>query len=93
MIHEFKGGLLHAKTLTMDGCVSLIGSSNLDLRSFDLNYENNILLQDRATTEAIRERQLSYIASSEVVELSCVLAWPYHKRIWNNVIATIGPVL
>ena len=93
VIHEFKGGLLHAKTLTMDGCVSLIGSSNLDLRSFDLNYENNILLQDRATTEAIRERQLSYIASSEVVELSCVLAWPYHKRIWNNVIATIGPVL
>lgn len=93
IIHEFKGGLLHAKTLTMDGCVSLIGSSNLDLRSFDLNYENNILLQDVATTQAIRERQLSYLASSDVVELSAVLAWPYHRRIWNNVIATIGPVL
>ncbi|MGO4998617.1 cardiolipin synthase [Oceanisphaera sp. W20_SRM_FM3] len=93
VIHEFKGGLLHAKTLTMDGRVSLIGSSNLDLRSFDLNYENNILLQDVATTQAIRERQLSYLASSEIVELASVLAWPYHTRIWNNVIATIGPVL
>ena len=93
VIHEYKGGLLHAKTLTMDGCVSLIGSSNLDLRSFDLNYENNILLQDVAITQAIRERQQSYIASATVVELSRVLAWPYYRRIWNNVIATIGPVL
>lgn len=93
VIHEFKGGLLHAKTLTIDGCVSLIGSSNLDLRSFDLNYENNILLQDQAITEAIRKRQQTYIASSEIIELENVLAWRYTRRIWNNVIATVGPVL
>jgi len=92
-IHEFKGGLLHAKTLTIDGKVSLIGSSNLDLRSFDLNYENNILLQDEATTLAITERQESYISRSEAVALPAVLAWHYHQRILHNVIATIGPVL
>lgn len=93
IIHEFKGGLLHAKTLTIDGRVSLIGSSNLDLRSFDLNYENNILLQDAATTQAIAERQQSYLDRSKEVVLPTVLAWPWRKRIWNNVIATIGPVL
>ncbi len=93
VIHEFKGGLLHAKTLTIDGKISLIGSSNLDLRSFDLNYENNILLQDEAITNAIHERQQDYIANASLVSLSEVLAWPYYKRIWNNVIATIGPVL
>ena len=93
VIHEFKGGLLHAKTLTLDGCISLIGSSNLDLRSFDLNYENNILLRDEAITKAIVERQQTYIGRSDEVALSTVLAWPYYRRIWNNVIATIGPVL
>lgn len=93
IIHEFKDGLLHAKTLTIDGKVSLVGSSNLDLRSFDLNYENNILLQDVATTRAIVERQQDYIERSEAVALPSVLAWPYYRRIWNNVIATIGPVL
>ena len=93
IIHEFKGGLLHAKTLTIDGKISLIGSSNLDLRSFDLNYENNILLQDEATTLAIEERQQTYVSRSEVVTLPTVLAWHYHQRIWHNVIATIGPVL
>lgn len=92
-IHEFKGGLLHAKTLTIDGKVTLIGSSNLDLRSFDLNYENNILLQDIEVTGAVRDRQSAYITQSDPVYLSQVIAWPHHRRIWNNVIATIGPVL
>ncbi len=92
-IHEFRGGLLHAKTLTIDGRLSLIGSTNLDLRSFDLNYENNILLQDTATTEAIRGRQADYIASARPVTLEDVRGWSWPRRIWNNVIATIGPVL
>lgn len=92
-IYEHGPGLLHAKTLTLDGKVSLIGSSNLDLRSFDLNYENNILLQDSAITQAIAERQQHYISQSEPISLPQVLAWPYYRRIWNNVIATIGPVL
>ncbi|PID35528.1 MAG: cardiolipin synthase [Rhodobacterales bacterium] len=92
-IHEFEGGLLHAKTLTVDGRLSLIGSTNLDLRSFDLNYENNILLQDTETTEAIRARQADYIASARRVTLEDVRGWSYLRRIWNNVIATIGPVL
>ncbi|MEV8466871.1 cardiolipin synthase [Fluviibacterium sp. DFM31] len=92
-IFEYEGGLLHAKTLTMDGLVTLIGSSNLDLRSFDLNYENNILLQDPEVTQAVCDRQASYVAQSETVHLEKVRAWPVHMRIWNNAIATIGPVL
>lgn len=93
VIYEHRVGLLHAKTLTVDGKVSLIGSSNLDLRSFDLNYENNILLQDEHTTQAITQRQQEYLADSDRVHLSAVLAWRYYRRVWNNVIATIGPVL
>lgn len=93
LIYEHGRGLLHSKILTVDGKVSLIGSSNLDLRSFDLNYENNILLQDEALTMAINERQQEYLQQSRRIELPEVLAWPFYRRIWNNVIATIGPVL
>ncbi len=93
IIYEHKYGLLHSKTLTIDGKVSLIGSSNLDLRSFDLNYENNILLQDEAITQAITDRQECYIDHSVEVKLPEVLAWRRYRRVWNNVIATIGPVL
>ncbi|MBE2895688.1 cardiolipin synthase [Pasteurellaceae bacterium HPA106] len=92
-IFEFQGGLLHAKTLTIDNKVSLIGSTNLDMRSFNLNYENNILLQDAATTNAIFERQQSYIQSAVQVTLDDVKQWRFYRRIWQNVIATVSPVL
>lgn len=92
-IHEYRAGLLHAKTLTIDGELALIGSTNLDLRSFDLNFENNLLLQDAATTAAIEQRQRDYIAQADAVTLDEVRQWPWPRRIWNNVLATLGPVL
>ena len=92
-IHEYIGGLLHAKTLTVDGEITLIGSTNLDLRSFDLNYENNVLLQDAALTQAIMARQHSYMAQSDRVLLTHVQQWPWYLRIWNHLLSTMGPVL
>ncbi|MGM8886501.1 cardiolipin synthase [Psychrobacter sp. 1U2] len=92
-IYEYKPGLLHAKTLTVDGEISLIGSTNLDLRSFDLNYENNVVFSDRDLTEQIIERQQQYIADSDPVSLEQVENWPLYYRIWHNIVATIGPVL
>ena len=92
-IYEFKGGLLHAKTLTIDGEISLIGSTNLDLRSFDLNYENNIVFNDSALTADIIKRQYDYIRDSDEVTKTEVTGWSLPKRIWNNVVATIGPIL
>lgn len=92
-IYEFDGGLLHAKTLTMDGVISIIGSTNLDLRSFDLNYENNLLFAGKDLTQAIVTRQQSYIEQSEAVTLNHVLQWSLPRKIGYNVVATIGPVL
>ena len=92
-IYEYKPGLLHAKTLTVDGEIGLIGSTNLDLRSFDLNYENNIVFSDRALTTDIVERQYQYIADSDEVTREQVENWPLPYRIWNNIVATMGPVL
>ena len=85
--------MLHAKTLTVDGEISLIGSTNLDLRSFDLNYENNIVFSDTALTVDIMKRQYQYIADSVEVTREEVENWSLAYRIWNNIIATMGPVL
>jgi len=92
-IFEYKGGLLHAKTLTIDGRLTMVGSTNIDLRSFDLNYENNILVYDKKLTQVVHARQMDYINSSCSVTLTGVETWSLPKRIWYNVIATIGPVL
>ena len=92
-IYEYKPGLLHAKTLCIDDQICLLGSTNLDLRSFDLNFENNILLQDRSITNAVRKRQASYMEQSQRITLEHVQAWPWWLRLWNNLLATLSPVL
>ncbi len=92
-IHEYVGGLLHTKSVTVDGELSLIGSANMDRRSFDLNYENSILVYDRDLTAAIRQRQQTYLAQSNVVTAEAVAAWPMARRLWNNSVATLGPLL
>ena len=92
-IFEYVGGLLHTKSLTLDGEVTLIGSANMDRRSFELNYENNILFYDPVLTADMRQRQQEYIARSRPVALNEVTAWPMRRRLWNNAIAMLGPVL
>jgi cardiolipin synthase A/B len=92
-IYEYDGGLLHTKSITLDGEVTLIGSANLDRRSFELNYENNILFQDHALTAVMRKRQQDYITHSHPVTKEAVADWPISRRLWNNLIATLGPVL
>ncbi len=92
-IHEYEGGLLHTKSLTLDGEVTLIGSANMDRRSFDLNYENNILFYDPDLTAEMRKRQDVYLAQSHLVTAEMVAQWPLRERLWNNAIAMLGPVL
>ena len=92
-IYEYKGGLLHTKSLTLDGEITLIGSANMDRRSFELNYENNILFYDLALTGAMRARQQEYIERSDRITKEAVAAWPMPRRLLNNLIATLGPVL
>jgi len=38
-IYLYKKGFVHAKTVVADGCLSVIGTANMDVRSFDLNFE------------------------------------------------------
>jgi len=46
-IYEYQAGLLHAKTMTIDGIWATVGSTNLDTRSFALNEELNAVLYNK----------------------------------------------
>lgn len=59
-VEEFHGGLLHAKTITVDGSIGVVMSANLDLRSYELNFECGVLVYDEAFTKRLRALQESY---------------------------------
>ena len=52
-VMEFRGGLLHTKTVVVDNELSLIGSLNLDPRSFFINFEITLAIFDTAFAEQL----------------------------------------
>ena len=92
-IYEYRPGLLHAKTMVVDRCVGLIGSANLDRRSFELNFENNILFDDRAFAGELRARQDQYLAQCDRVTRDDVNRYGFVLRLWQNLLATLSPML
>lgn len=45
-VYEYQPSILHAKTMVADGKVAVVGSSNLDFRSFRFNAESNLVFLD-----------------------------------------------
>ena len=56
----FRGGLLHTKSVAVDGEYSLFGSLNLDPRSLHLNFEITLAIYDAAFTTELEELQQEY---------------------------------
>ncbi|HRI08467.1 MAG TPA: phospholipase D-like domain-containing protein [Nannocystaceae bacterium] len=52
-IYEYQLGMLHAKCLVIDDLVAAIGSANMDIRSFYLNYEITAMFYDRSVTDRL----------------------------------------
>jgi cardiolipin synthase len=92
-IHEFHGGLLHAKTVTIDKRLALIGSANLDRRSLELNFEISMLAYDSNFASHLRFLQQSYIESSRLLSTKTVSNWSIGRRAWQNAVGLIAPIL
>jgi cardiolipin synthase len=66
-IHLYRPHFLHAKLLTIDDHVALTGSTNMDIRSFALNAEINLLIYDRQVVEQLKVIQEDYFRNSDLL--------------------------
>lgn len=92
-IQEFTQGLLHAKTLTVDRQFGMIGSANLDLRSFFLNFELSLLIYNTDAASQLRFLQQRYISNSEPLSK---LPWrrrAFRYRLGDNLAKLLSPLL
>ena len=89
----FQGGLLHSKIISADGHMVMLGSANMDRRSFELNYEMNMLFVDEDLTGAIDARQQSYVERSHALDLDEIRGWSIWRRLRNNLLALAAPIL
>lgn len=66
-IHLYQPHFLHAKHMSVDDEVSVLGTTNIDIRSFALNAEVNLLVFDREVNAALARVQARYFASSNLL--------------------------
>jgi cardiolipin synthase len=60
-IQLFRGGLLHTKSISVDGAMSMFGTVNFDMRSLWLNYEVSLFVYDPEFTTKLRALQSTYL--------------------------------
>lgn len=76
-IYEFTPGFLHAKSFVADGQIAMVGTINMDYRSFQLHYECGVMLYDVPAIGEILEDLESVMTQSYKIELE---SWK--KRSW-----------
>jgi cardiolipin synthase len=74
-VYLFQKGFNHSKVMTIDGSFAAVGSANMDIRSFEHNFEIISLLYDEKITQQLEEQFLEDISFSRLVRLR----W-WHKR-------------
>jgi cardiolipin synthase len=92
-IMRFRGGLLHTKSVVVDGETTLFGTVNLDIRSLRLNFEVTMIAYDSAFGRQVRDLQLRYVEQSEPMDLE---RWRKRGRIgrfFENVAQLMSPLL
>jgi cardiolipin synthase len=62
-IYQFEGGLLHTKSVLVDGELSLVGTVNLDMRSLWLNFEITLVIDDAGFGSDLAAVQDDYISA------------------------------
>jgi cardiolipin synthase len=92
-VARFQGGLLHTKSVTVDGQFSLFGSLNLDPRSLRLNFEITLAVYDADFTSDLRRLQQHYIDGSALLDLATCRTRSFLERLAEDSARLVGPLL
>jgi cardiolipin synthase len=88
-IFEYEPGMTHVKVLLVDDLWSVIGTTNLDNRSFEHNDEVNVVFRDRGVTARVGADLEKDLRSSKEITLD---AWR-RRPVWEKLIGTVAWIL
>ncbi|CAJ0991822.1 cardiolipin synthase [Pantoea sp. Nvir] len=92
-IYQFEDGLLHTKSVLVDGQLSLVGTVNLDMRSLWLNFEITLVVDDASFGNDIACVQDDYIARSCLLDANRWTKRAWWQRIVERLFYFFSPLL
>jgi cardiolipin synthase len=92
-VELFTGGLLHTKSVAIDGEFCLFGSLNLDPRSLRINFEITLAIYDKGFVQDLENLQATYIKSSRNFNSESNHSKSQWTRFKEDLARLVGPVL
>ncbi|MCU6710726.1 cardiolipin synthase [Paenibacillus sp. J5C_2022] len=92
-IYLYERGFLHAKTLVIDSKVASVGTANLDIRSFKLNFEMNAFIYDRDTSNRLMDIFRQDEKECHLLTAEEYAARPLFQRMKESVSRLLSPIL
>ena len=93
-IYLYKTGFLHSKMMIVDDALATCGSSNVDFRSFENNFESNVFIYGEDT--ALRLKKVFLDDLSQSIPLSELPRWAhprFFQRLWESLTRLLSPLL
>ena len=92
-VFQYQKGFLHAKTMTIDDDVSMIGTLNTDIRSFYINFEITALVYDKELTTQLNNVFKNDLESSVRLNYQQWKTRPLSTRLLESVCRLFTPIL
>ena len=92
-IYKYNKGFVHAKTMVIDADLAIIGSANMDYRSFDLNFEVNALVYSEKTAKELTIAFENDLKDSAQIDAKVWLNRPKYIHVWEKIVRLISPFL
>ncbi len=92
-IYQYTKGFVHAKTMVTDRKIAMVGSSNLDFRSFDLNFEVNAIVYNEEIAGELSDIFYEDLKDAERID---AIAWdnrPNYKKLQEKIARLVSPLL
>jgi cardiolipin synthase A/B len=92
-IYQYTKGFVHAKTMVTDGKIAMVGTANMDSRSFDLNFEVNAIVYDSGIAGELREIFYEDIKNAEKIDEKAWRNRPIYKQFFEKTAKLVSPLL
>lgn len=92
-IYEYTPGFIHAKMIVSDDISAVLGTVNMDFRSFYLHYENTVWMCGSSMVESIRDDILATMLMSEEITYESYLKRPVHIRAVQAALNMFAPLM
>lgn len=92
-IYRYKKGFVHAKTIVTDSKTAIVGTANMDNRSFQLNFEVNAIVYDKGIAQELRDVFYTDLKDAEQIDLQEWLNRPWYKELSEKTAKLFSPML